>query len=296
MEGLRALIGWAVLAVALGTTSRGTPVPQDEGNNREIGRTTEKELKVTLTSSFGSVLISRGKEEKILTIESASRENQPNRIGMEYSIRNRVGYVDLSLGEGSRDNNGRKGGFHLSSFEGGKWFLKFSDAVPISFDVELGVGKGDFDLSGLQVKDFNLSTGASDVSLAFDEPNRGSIDNLSIESGVSKFDGRNLCNANFKRLHFQGGVGAYTLDFGGPLSSEVDVDIEVGLGVLTMYIPGGVGARVTYDKTWASKVDTPDDFRETASNAYTSENYYSASGKMNIRIDSGLGSVKIRRR
>lgn len=296
MNGLSVLIGSAALAVAFGATDRGLSAPQEGPNSREIGRTTEKELKVTLTSSFGSVLISRGKSEKILMIESATRDHQDPKIAIDYSIRNRVGFMDLSLGEGSRENSGKRGAFHLSSFEGGKWFLKFSDAVPISFDVELGVGKGDFDLSGLQVKDFNLSTGASDVSLDFDEPNRGSIDNLSIESGVSKFDGRNLCNANFKRFHFQGGVGAYTLDFGGPLTSEVDVDIEVGLGVLTVYLPHDDGARVTYDKTWASKVDTPDDFRETAENAYTSDNYYSAPGKMNIRIDSGLGSVKIRRR
>jgi hypothetical protein len=296
MNYLRASIGSAALAVALGAACRCAPVPQDEGGSREIGRTTEKELKVTLTSSFGSVVISRGKPEKILLIESSSTGKEDPKIATDYSIRNRVGYMDLALGEGSRENNGHRGGFKLSSFEGGKWFLKFSDAVPISFDVELGVGKGDFDLSGLQVKDFNLSTGASDVSLAFDEANKCSIDNLSIESGVSKFDGRNLCNANFKRFHFQGGVGSYTLDFGGPLSSEVDVDIEVGLGVLTVFIPAEIGARVAYDKTWASKVDTPDDFHETADNAYTSGNYYSASGKMNIRIDSGLGSVKIRRR
>jgi len=295
MNGLRTFIGSAGLAVALATSSQSAP-PQESGNSREVGRTTEKELKVTLTSSFGSVLISRGRPEKILTIESASENNGDAKIDMDYAIRNRVGFMDLSLGEGSRDNNGRRGGFHLSSFEGGKWFLKFSDGLPISFDIELGVGKGDFDLTGLQVKDFNLSTGASDVSLAFDEPNRGSIENLSIESGVSKFDGRNLCNANFKKFHFQGGVGSYTLDFGGPLASEVDVEIEVGLGVLTVYLPRDIGARLTYDKTWASKVDTPDDFRETADNAYTSGNYYSASGKMNIKIDSGLGSVKIRRR
>ena len=296
MNRVQALIGSAALALAFGPAAQGTPLPQDEGKSREIGRTTEKELKVTLTSSFGSVLISRGKAEKMLLIGSASRGNEDPKIAQDYAIRNRVGYMDLSLGEGNRDNNGRRGGFRFSGFEGGKWFLKFSDAVPISFDVELGVGKGDFDLSGLQVKDFNLSTGASDVSLAFDEPNKVSIDNLSIESGVSKFDGRNLCNANFKRFHFQGGVGSYTLDFGGALSSEVDVDIEVGLGVLTVYLPRDIGARLTYDKTWASKVDTPDDFRTTADNAYTSGNYYSAPGKMNIRIDSGLGSVKIRRR
>jgi len=289
------LLAPVALVAALWSASAAPGPPQDTSDTREIGRTTEKELKVTLTSSFGSVIISRGEPEKMVIIGSARRHHEDPAVGVDYSIRNRIGYMDLSLGEGSRDRNGRRG-FHLAGLEGGKWFLKFSDAVPISFDVELGVGHGDFDLSGLQVKDFSLSTGASDVTLAFDEPNRGSIDNLSIESGVSKFDGRNLCNANFKRFHFQGGVGAYTLDFGGPLSSEVDVDIEVGLGVMTVYLPHDVGARVIYDKTWASKVNTPDDFSSTAENTYTSGNYYSAAGKMNIRIDSGLGSVRIRRR
>ena len=220
MNGLRTFIGSALLVTLAGTTAHAAPPPQEETNvttneNREVGRTTEKELKVTLTSSFGSVIINRGVSEKILIITNASKEHGDPKIAMDYAIRNRVGFMDLALGEGSREGSGHRAGFKLSNFEGGKWFLKFSDAVPISFDVELGVGKGDFDLSGLQVKDFNLSTGASDVSLAFDEPNKGSIDNLSVESGVSKFDGRNLCNANFKRFHFQGGVGAYTLDFGG---------------------------------------------------------------------------------
>ena len=283
------------LAAALWSAAGAPLPPQDTTDTRDIGRTTEKELKVTLTSSFGTLIISRGMPEKMVVIGSAPRHHEEPEVGVDYAIRNRVGYLDLSLGEGTRDRHGRRG-FHLAGLEGGKWFLKFSDAVPISFDLELGVGRGDFDLSGLQVKDFNLSTGASDVSLSFDEPNRSSIDNLSIESGVSKFDGRNLCNANFKRFHFQGGVGSYTLDFGGPLSSEVDVDIEVGLGVMTVYLPRETGARVIYDKTWASRVDTPGDFSQSDEHTYISGNYYSAAGKMNIRIDSGLGSVKIKRR
>ncbi len=124
--------------------------------------------------------------------------------------------------------------------------MKFSDAVPISFDVQLGVGKGNFDFSGLHVKDFNLSTGAGDVVLSFDEPNPTTIENMNIESGVSKFDGRNLGNANFKHFRFQEGVGTSTLDFSGSLHSEVDVDLEVGMGVMTIIVPPEVGARVTF--------------------------------------------------
>ena len=142
MNGLRTLIGSALLATLAGTAAGAAPPPQDNsGENREVGRTTEKELKVTLTSSFGSVIISRGIAEKILIITNASKESGDPKIAMDYAIRNRVGFMDLSLGEGSREGSGHRAGFKLSNFEGGKWFLKFSDAVPISFDVELGVGQ-----------------------------------------------------------------------------------------------------------------------------------------------------------
>lgn len=265
---------------------------QDEGT-REVGRTTENELKVTLTSSFGTVKISRGEPEKMVVVQSSSDEGQ--RMNLDYSIRNRVGFMDLSLGEGNQPDEGRKSSFHIADFHAGQWALKFSDAVPISFDVQLGVGKGNFDFSGLHVKDFNLSTGAGDVVLTFDEPNPTTIENMNIESGVSKFDGRNLGNANFKHFRFQEGVGSSTLDFSGGLHSEVDVDLEVGMGVMTIIVPPEVGARVTYDKTWASKLECAPDFHSTSDTEYVSDNYNRVPAKINIRVDSGLGSIKIRR-
>ena len=266
-------------------------IAQDEGT-REVGRTTEKELKVTLTSSFGTVKISRGDPEKMVVVQSSTDEEQ--RTNLDYSIRNRVGYMDLTLGEGETPQ-GKKSSFHIADFHAGSWALKFSDAVPISFDLQLGVGKGNFDFSGLHVKDFNLSTGAGDVILSFDEPNPTTIENMNIESGVSKFVGHNLGNANFKHFRFQEGVGSSTLDFSGSLRSEVDVDLEVGMGVMTIIVPPEVGARVIYDKSWASKIECADDFHTTSDTEYVSDNYNNGPAKLNIRVDSGLGSIKIRR-
>ena len=268
---------------------------QERTTLREVGRTTERELTIVLTSTFGSVAISRGEPEKMLLIEAdKAASNAPSETG--YTIRNRVGYADLSLGEEGKDREEKKHSLNLGDLNRGHWYLRVSDAVPVSFDVELGVGSGDFNLTGLQVKDFTLSAGASNVTLAFDQPNSTRIDNLTIESGVSKFDGRNLGNANFRHLRFKGGVGAYSLDFSGAMSSEVDVDVEVGLGVLTIFVPREVGARVSYDKSWMSRIDCDEDFRESGENEYLSDNYASTAGKMNVRIDAGLGSVKIRRR
>ncbi len=287
----------AILVFALGTAPFAVAGPNDpdDGSTRQVDRTTERELKFVLSSSFGTVLIERGDREKMFLLEGDSVRHSGSRYSVDYEIRNRVGYADVSLGEHD-DANKEKGSFTLNDFESGTWSLKFSDAVPVSFDIKLGVGRGTFDLSGLQVKDFNLSTGASDVNLAFDQPNTCTIENLTIESGVSKFDGRNLGNANFKHFRFQGGLGSYRLDFAGAITSEVDVEVELGMGVMTIVIPPNMGARVYHEKNWVSRVDYDRDFHPTSETEYTSDNYTDASAKLNIRLDTGVGSVSIRRR
>ncbi len=289
-------IRWsAAVFLLLSPAALGAMPPQDDESAREIGRTTEKELKITLSSSFGTVYISRGEPEKILLMQSGEGENVNRDVAVNYAVRNRIGYLDITLGKRGHDGEPDKGGFHIDNLDGGTWYIRLSDAIPISFDLELGVGKGDFDLSGLNVKDFNLSAGASEVTLTFDKPNKTLVDNINIETGVSKFNGQSLCNANFKHFRFQGGVGASTLDFSGGLSREVDVDLEVGLGVMNIVVPRAIGAKVFYDKSWLSKVECDRDFQSSGQDQYTSDNFYEAPGKMNIRIDTGLGSIRIRR-
>jgi hypothetical protein len=262
--------------------------PDGEGE-REIGRTTEREVKVSISSTFGQVRISRGEPEKIVVAES---DDDSSPMHISYTIRNRIGYLEITLGENDENKHGT---FRVRNIEGGAWTLHFGTAVPISFDIEQGVGKGYYDMTGLQVKDFTLSNGASDVVLVFNEPNSEVIDNLSVESGVSKFSGLHLGNANFRRFRFEGGVGSSSLDFSGQLSGEVDVDVELGLGALTILVPQETGARVFYDEGWMSKIDYDDDFSKTGETQYSSENYPTARGKMNVRIEAGLGRVRLRR-
>jgi hypothetical protein len=261
---------------------------------KEISRTTEKEMKVVLTSTFGSLRIARGESGKMVTVENLRGGEQG--FNIDYAVRNRIGYMDLSLGDDQpSETGGKHTGFKLSGLKSGEWALQFSDAVPISFDIQMGVGRGDLNLSGLTVKDLNLSTGASDVCLAFDQPNATPVENISIEAGVSKFEGRNLGNANFRHFRFQGGVGTCRLDFSGELEHEVDVDVQVGMGVMTILIPPQVGARVLYQKNWISRVDCSSDFNSVGESEFVSDNYNSAQGKMNIRVDSGVGSVRVKR-
>ncbi|MGA9116132.1 MAG: hypothetical protein WB626_05100 [Bacteroidota bacterium] len=272
----------------------GTAFPMGDPREKEIGRTTEKELKVLLSAGFGSVSIARGDPGKILFLSRQDDGNPGQRPRVSYEIRNRVGYLELNLSDGEEESHG--GSIRAGALKGGDWILRFTDALPISFDIELGVGSADLDLSGLRVKDFTLSTGASDVTLAFNEPNPVPIEFMNIESGVSQFRGIKLGNANFHRFKFGGGLGAYTLDFAGSLRHEVDADIGVALGTVTIYIPEDVGARLYYDESWVTRLDYDRAFRKAGRNEYVTEDFSRREGRMNIRVESAIGSVKVRRR
>ncbi len=256
----------------------------------------EKELKVNLNAGYGDIYISKGTTSEILDASVSTELPGEFSDYCEYSSRDNIGYLNVNTTEsvsGSSEQSG-KHGIHFSGWKENTWDMHFTDAVPISYDIELGMGKGDFDFTGLSVKDLNLSTGASSVTVRFDSPNKVMMDDMTIETGLSKFRGEGLCNANFRHFNFQGGVGSYSLDFSGELRNDVDADLEVGLGSLTVTIPKNVGVRIYYEKSIIAHIDLPDEFSEREEDTYYSDNYDSASRKMRLHIEAGLGGVKVR--
>jgi len=260
-----------------------------------INKTDEEALKVNLDAGFGNIKIGRGTANQILEVDINADLKSDLSDYIDYSNHDDLGYLNINTSEpSSKDSRRHSHSIHLSGFEDNSWDMRFTDAIPISFDIELGMGKGDLDFSGMQVKDLNLSTGASSVIVRFDKPNTTEIENLTIETGLSKFKGYGLCNANFEKLKFQGGVGTYYLDFSGTLEKEVDANLEVGLGSLTISVPNYIGVKIYYEKSWVASIDLPDGFNEEEENTYFSSNYSSTEGKINFHIEAGLGSVKIR--
>ncbi len=282
----------ALLVVALVTTE----VCLASGKrHKEIGHTNERELKVTVDAGFGGVNISKATNGNIVeaTIETDNQLDLDDCI--DYEVRDNVGFLNFSSNPDlDSKKHVKKSKFHVG-FESTDSWLNITDDIPISFDLQLGVGKALLDMTGLSIKDLNLSTGASSVLLRFDEPNKSTIEDMSIEAGLSKFQGKNLCNANFNNFKFEGGLGTYTLDFGGKLNHDVDVNIEIGLGSITIVIPKNIGVKVYCEKTWISHLNIDDEFKEKEDDTYYTSNYNSASGKMNMHVEAGLGSVRIRR-
>ncbi|HUN64685.1 MAG TPA: LiaF domain-containing protein [Bacteroidota bacterium] len=282
-------IGCLLLALVL--SFGGFRFASTRSYHREIPYSGEHALKVTLSAGFGDLSVSRGKPDALLVADINTEKDADIGNVIDYVHHGDIGYLTVNT---SSDGSSKKHSIEFTGFNSNNLDLKFTEMIPISFEFGLGLGKGDLDLTGLNVKDLKISAGASSVRLAFDKPNKGTIEDLTIESGLSKFEGENLCNANFNRLKFEGGVGSYSLDFGGTLNKEVDANIEVGFGSLVVTVPANIGVKVLPEKNWMSHIDMDRDLSEQESDTYYSPNYRSAQGKINMHIEVGLGSVKIR--
>jgi hypothetical protein len=261
--------------------------------HREFSLTKEKELKVILDVSFGSVTIERGEHDKIAVIEYEEDETNRQKLLVSYDISDDVGKLHVKLKESTRfwnnnDSDEEEHHRHLT--------VRFSDAVPISFEIELGAGRGEVNLTDLQVKDLKISTGASSVTMKCSKPNPIFTDDIEIESGVSKFTATDLGNLNFRNMKFSGGVGSYKLDFNGKFRQSAEVQVEVGLGSINIYIPKNIPAKLVYDDNWLSSFSLDDDFEKKRNGVYETEDFSDAFKRLTIRLESGLGSVKVHRR
>jgi hypothetical protein len=126
------------------------------------------------------------------------------------------------------------------------WDLKLSNR-PMDLRIVAGAYMGDLELGGLNLTALRITDGAADVRVNFDEPNQGVMDDFRYETGASSVVLKNLGNANFRSMVFQGGAGSYELDFSGDLQEDATVLVQTGLSSLTISVPDDLSVRVRID-------------------------------------------------
>jgi len=280
---------YLILLLACGLATQASSA--QERIRRDIPRTTEKELTVSVELSYGSLYIGRGASDKILISDYPQREGDREDLKISYDVSRGTGDLVIRSVDKSKWWSASSGEKVKSTRH---WSLEFTDAVPISMNIELGAGEGELNLTGLQITELKISSGASAIRLFCDEPNRVTAELMSFESGVGSFTATDLSNTNFRTLKFEGGVGSYKLDFGGSLRRSGEVDIEVGLGAITVMIPEQTPAQIRHGGSWFSSIDIDDLFRKSRKDRYETSSFNNASERLTIRIESGLGSVKVR--
>ncbi|MEP0828659.1 MAG: hypothetical protein HRF51_09070 [bacterium] len=174
------------------------------------------------------------------------------------------------------------------------WEMELSRSYKTDLKLEFGLCDAFIDLGGVPLTDLNLDIGVAEGKLVFSKPNPTELGNISIEAGAAEFEIEKLLNANFKTLKFDGGVGEFRLEFTGELKTRAQAEISVGLGSAVIYLPREMPVRIEAEDNFLSKVK----FRNAAGlrirdGYYKSEDFDSATARLDLRIDVGLGSVEI---
>jgi hypothetical protein len=135
---------YIIIALALSAVTMGFIIFSSHSYHKEINVTNERELKATLEAGFAKLTVDRAKASSLFECNIATEDDHDATNYIDYSVRDKVGYLNLCTSEDN--SHSKKKSFHLSGFDAGTWNTSFTDKIPISFDVELGLGKGDFDL------------------------------------------------------------------------------------------------------------------------------------------------------
>jgi hypothetical protein len=200
-------------------------------------------------------------------------------------FRPKTEYANGRLHIGIEGNNVR--GRNLKS---GLLDLRLAPDVPLELEIAFGAAEANIDLGGLRVRQAEITTGASSTVVNVSQPNSETCRLLEISAGAAKLDVTNIGNLNAQRVQVEGGVGEITLDFGGRMRNDIEVDIDMGLGSLTLRVPRGVGVRVEKDGLLAS-FDSQGLVKR--GDIFYSEGYDRAARRIDFNIDAALGSIRI---
>lgn len=232
----------------------------------------------TLEFGAGEMKLAPGAEGSLAT--GTATYNVP-----DFKPEVKTGENSVTLSQGELNING------LPNFKDdvkNEWDLQLG-STPMNLAIKAGAYSGTFEFGGLSLESLEISDGASDVTADFSEPNKSEMLSLSYSTGASSVDLKGLANANFEQMTFTSGAGDYTLSFDGDLKRDANVTIESGVSTVTIIIPEGVNAKVTFDGSLSS-VDTSGSWDQNG-DVYT----LSGSGPtITITVKMGAGTLKLK--
>lgn len=157
---------------------------------------------------------------------------------------------------------------------------------PIALKIAAGAYEGTLDLGGVPLTSLDISDGASKSTVTFDAVNPEKMSSLSYKTGASTVSISGIANANVASVSFDGGAGAYTLDFTGQLQQDIKVYIKTGMSEVKLILPQGAHSIVTVTGGLGNV---------SANGSWTisGSTYETGSGSpsINIQVETAVGSL-----
>jgi len=169
-----------------------------------------------------------------------------------------------------------------------EWNMHLHNTVPLMLSINHGAGCGNFELGGLNMNwlDINLGAGKALVNLSGSR----SLTKLNLQLGagealVDLSDSRSLTSFNL-----QIGAGEALVDLTGNKEEDLNIDIEGGIGELTLLLPGDTG--VCIDATHGIGEIRSSGMKKDG-HTYTNEAFNRSEVTMNIDIEVGIGEINL---
>ncbi len=251
----------------------------------------EKSLYAELKLVFGRVSVAQAEPDYLFQAEVRLEENGLT-PSFSYEREGERGFVRLGL-EGEKDIDAFRLN-RLSELKSSQWRIYLSDRVPNDIKMKLAMADGQLDFSGIALRSLELECGVTRSRLIFRKPNPIEMRVLTIDAGVSEFVAEGLGFSRARYIQFEGGMGHFELDLtGGQLPDGAEVDISMGMGMLTLYLPEEEAVVLELPSSWLLKTELPVGYTKRGAGIWYNEHVRNPEEALHVRIEAAMGAVRL---
>ncbi len=184
-----------------------------------------------------------------------------------------------------------------ASTSGMEWVIGLSPMIPLDLSIDVGSGSASLDLFDLMLDKLKVNGGSGSTDLAI--PAGGTRYPVDVNGGSGSFDIEIEEDAELEAA-FDVGSGSFDVIVGPGVAMALEID--GGSGSIFINMPRGAGLRLVVDDHGSGGVRVPGDFdlvddmgdddRDTG--VWESDNYSSASNRIEIRFEPGSGTLTLR--
>jgi len=171
--------------------------------------------------------------------------------------------------------------------------LALGKAKPYALTLEAGASDSAVDLGGIPLKELVIKQGAGRAEFDFPTPNPQEMISLLVNSGAVDLQMKNLANANFAEMTFDGGAASYKFDFGGTLRRDARAKISTSVAPVEIRVPTATAARLIENTVLAS-LDLGDGFTKRGGAFLTEAALTGKTPMLTIQANVSLGTLSLR--
>ena len=193
----------------------------------------------------------------------------------------------LTIGAQARDDM-RAGGEGRAS---GDAVVQLGRSSPLNVAVRLDVATANLDFGGLPLRSLAVDAAASEVRVRFGTANATQMETLDFDISAAAVTASGLGNANAGRMSVAARGGSAELDLGGAWARDMELEIDVTLGAVTIHVPSDVGIELRTTRRMVAQVDAGA-LRQTG-DRHVSANAATATRKLRINADLIVGKLRV---